>query len=132
MIADDVARRPFELAAVDQQDELFGTLDETALGGDQHDVRLHQALRPHRRGAHEQFGRVKAWHQIVARRRQNDVLLTKDGAAGNGDAGRCVGQQRADDVQRVGQHLQRQPVEVRTHLQRGRTAVDDHALAWAA
>ncbi len=35
---------PLELRAVDEQDQLLGTLDQPALSGDEHHVRLHDAL----------------------------------------------------------------------------------------
>ena len=41
-------------------------------------------------------------------------------------------QQGADDVQRVGQHLQVQALEVRAHLQRRRAAIDHDAFAGLA
>ena len=72
---------------------------------------------------------MKARHRFLARGRKDDVLLAEDSARGHQNARAALRQQGADDVQRIGQHLAAEPGEMRTHLQRGRAAVEHDPLA---
>ena len=96
---------------------------------DKDDISLHHALRSHGSGPHEQLGRVKPGHKVIAGRCQNDVLLGKNGSPRHGQARAGLAQQCADDVQRIGQHLQVEAGQMRAHLQGRRTAIHHDRLA---
>ena len=119
-----------ELAAVDQQDQLVGAARSAGARpgpAGRRSASGRAARPPPRPGTSSRRG--SGW-----RRRRRTALSTMFCSRNTVPPGieiRVFGlrQQRADDVQRVGQHLQVQRLQVRAHLQGGGAAVDDHRLA---
>jgi hypothetical protein len=75
---------------------------------------------------------VEPGHAVRARGVEDDRLVAEDRAGGHQGVGPGLLQQHANHMQRIGQHLHVQAIEVGAHVQGRRAAPDHHRLAGPA
>ena len=130
--ADDQAAARREFRRIGEHDEPVGALEELRFGAGDERIALDQAERTNRYRAHEHDPRRVVLDRVVVERRDDQLLVSIDFAAGQRNAVLGLVDQELRQRIGVGENLQPSGAQELRHLIGGRAAVDDDDVAVGA